>query len=198
MTETSAGPESATVDLAIGSAVRDLRENQGLTARQLAADSNVSAAMISRIENGQASPSISTLNALSKALNVPMVSLFRETSSSHVDFTHVKEGEGLRSTRLVDSHSHEFINLAFHTRRDLQFEARRVTLVRQSARPPNYVGHGVVFVYALEGEAVYSYGQRDITLKPGDSLSLDAELRHGFKEVITEEFTFLTVQAERR
>ena len=55
---------------------------------------------------------------------------------------------------MVDNHSHEFINLAFHTRRDIQFEARRVTLVRQTARPPVYVGHGVVFVYALEGEAV--------------------------------------------
>jgi len=190
--------ENGSIDLAIGSAVRDLRDSRGQTARQLAAESGVSAAMISRIENGQVSPSISTLSALSKALDVPLVSLFRETSSSHVDFTHVKEGEGLYSTRMVDNHSHDFINLAFHTRRDLQFEARRVTLVRQTARPPIYVGHGVVFVYALDGEAIYRYGQRDITLKSGDSLSLDAELRHGFKKVVSEEFTFLTVQAERR
>ena len=190
--------EIASIDLAIGLAVRDLRENRGLTARQLAAESGISAAMISRIENGQASPSISTLNALSRTLDVPLVSFFRETSSNHVDFTHVKDGEGLYSTRMVDNHSHEFINLAFHTRRDLQFEARRVTLVRQTARPPTYVGHGVVFVYALSGEAVYSYGQREFSLKAGDSLSLDAELRHGFKRVITEEFSFLTVQAERR
>ncbi len=188
----------ASIDLAIGLAVRDLRENRSLTARHLAAESGVSAEMISRIENGRASPSISTLNALSRSLDVPLVSFFRETSSNHVDFTHVKDGEGLHSTRMVDNHSHEFINLAFHTRRDLQFEARRVTLVRQTARPPIYVGHGVVFVYALSGEAIYSYGHRDITLKAGDSLSLDAELRHGFKKVITEEFSFLTVQAERR
>ena len=32
----------------------------------------------------------------------------------------------------------------------------------------------------------------------GDSLSLDAELSHGFKTVSTPTFTFLTVQAERR
>ncbi len=198
MREKAATEEIATIDLAIGSTVRELRENRGLTARQLAGDAGISAAMISRIENGQVSPSISTLSALSRALDVPLVSFFRETSSSYVDFTHVKDGEGLRSTRLVDKHAHEFVNLAFHTRRDLQFEARRVTLVRQTARPPIYVGHGVVFVYALAGQAVYSYGDRDFTLSAGDSLSLDAELRHGFKQVITDEFTFLTVQAERR
>ena len=186
-------------DHAIGAALRDLREGRAFTARQLAANSNVSAAMISRIENGQVSPSISTLSALSNALDVPLVSLFRETGTDHADFTHVKDGEGLRSTRVVDDHIHEFINLAFHTRHDLQFEARKVTLVRQEANPPRYIGHGVVFIYTLEGEAVYRYGQqRDIILKAGESLSLDAELSHGFVKIITPKFTFLTVQAERR
>jgi transcriptional regulator with XRE-family HTH domain len=178
--------------------LRDLRERRGLTARQLASDANVSAAMISRIENGQVSPSISTLSALSRALDVPLVSLFRETTTGHTDYTHVKKGEGLKSTRLIDNHSHDFVNLAFHSRRDLQFEANMVTLVRQTGRPPEYIGHGVVFIYAIAGEAVYGYGQREIILKAGDSLSLDAELSHGFKRVISPEFTFLTVQAERR
>ncbi|MGB0629753.1 MAG: helix-turn-helix domain-containing protein [Alphaproteobacteria bacterium] len=186
------------VDLAIGAALRDLRDARGLSARRLAEEAGVSAAMISRIESGQVSPSISTLNGLSKALDVPLVSLFRETAVEHADYTHVKKGEGLRSTRRVDQHVHEYVNLAFHSRRDLQFEAREVTLVRQSAQPPTYVGHGVVYIYALAGEAVYRYGQSEFTLAPGDSLSLDAELSHGFTEVLTPEFSFLSVQAEKR
>lgn len=191
-------PRHGTVDLAIGSALRDLRERRSLSARQLAARAEVSAAMISRIENGQVSPSISTLNALSQALDVPLVSLFRETASVHTDFTFVKKGEGLKSTRIVEDHIHEYTNLAFHTRRDLQFEARLVTLTRQETRPPVYIGHGVVFVHALEGEAIYGYGPQEFHLKAGDSVSLDAELSHGFKEVVTPKFIFLTVQAERR
>ncbi len=191
-------PKDGDTDLAIGMALRALREEQGLSARNLALESGVSASMVSRIESGQVSPSISTLNALSKTLNVPLVSLFRETASNHTDYTHVRKGEGLKSTRIVDSHIHDYINLAFHIRHDLQFEARLVTLRRQTARPPVYVGHGVVFIYVLEGEAVYGYGDRDMNMKAGDSLSLDSELSHGFRRVISEEFTFLTVQAERR
>ena len=185
-------------DLAIGIALRSLREEQGMSARNLALASGVSASMVSRIESGQVSPSISTLNALSRTLNVPLVSLFRETTSDHTDFTHVKRGEGLRSTRIVDDHTHEYVDLSFHIRRDLQFEARLVTLHRQEARPPIYVGHGVVFIYVLEGEAVYRYGEREMTMKAGDSLSLDSELSHGFRRVVSETFVFLTVQAERR
>jgi transcriptional regulator with XRE-family HTH domain len=186
------------IDIAIGSTLRDLREIRQMTARQLSANSGISAAMISRIENGQVSPSIATLNAVAKALEVPLVSLFRETTSSHTDLTHVKRGEGLKSSRIIDDHTHEFINLAFHSRRDIQFEARMVTLVRQSAKPPRYVGHGVVFVHAIEGQAIYRYGQREIKLNAGDSLCLDAELSHGFIEILTPKFIFLTVQSERR
>ncbi len=190
---------SDVVDTAIGSALRGLRESKGLTAKELAGNSRISAAMISRIENGQVSPSISTLKALADTLEVPIVSLFRETTSSgHVDYTHVKAGEGLVSIRQIDDHKHEFVNLAFHTRRDLQFETRMVTLVRQDANPPTYVGHGVVYLYVLEGEAVYVYGQAEILLETGDSLSIDAELNHGFKAVISAKFRFLSVQAERR
>ncbi len=190
--------QNSTIDHAIGTALQDLRKDRGLTAKQLANDADVSAAMISRIENGQVSPSISTLEALSKSLGVPMVALFRETAGDHADYTFVKQGEGLRSTRIVDEHSHDFINLAFHPRRDLQFEARVVTLVRQSAKPPRYIGHGVVFIYVLSGKAAYRYGQSKLILEQGDSLSLDAELAHGFVETLSSEFTFLTVQAEKR
>jgi len=190
--------QAAPVDRAIGAALRDLREKSSLSARQLAKQSGVSAAMISRIENAQASPSISTLHALSQALDVPMVSLFRDTASKQADFTLVRNGNGLSSTRIVGKHSHDFVNLAFHRRNDLQLEVHLVTLARQTVQPPVYVGNGVVFIYALKGEAVYEYGQKEITLRPRDSLSLDAELRHGFRELLTPEFEFLSVQAESR
>lgn len=186
------------IDRAIGAALKDLRSRKGYSARRLAEISSVSGAMISRIENGQVSPSISTLNALAEALEVPLVSLFRETTSDHTDYTFVRSGEGLRSTRIVDEHMHEFENLAVHMRRDLHFGARIVTLKRQEADPPVYVGHGVVFVHALEGDALYRYGQQEFALSAGDSITIDAELRHGISKVLTPEFRFLTVQSEVR
>ena len=87
--------EKSGIDTAIGVAVRDLREARGFSARQLSSKSGVSAAMISRIESGQTSPSISTLTGISRALGVPLVSLFRDTGVTHTDFTHVKQFEGM-------------------------------------------------------------------------------------------------------
>lgn len=189
---------TGTLDAAIGIALRKLRTDRELSARQLSAASGMSAAMISRIESGQVSPSIATLEALANSLDVPLVSLFREMAFEHIDFTHVEGGQGLRSTRIIRDHAHEFVNLAFHTRQDIQFEARLVILEKQETRPPIYVGRGVVFLYILEGVARYGYGTREFRLSAGDSLSLDAELSHGFLGLETPSLKFLTVQAERK
>ncbi len=191
-------PGSEEVDVAIGSALRSLREAQDLTARQLAEQSGISAAMISRIENAQASPSISTMTSLTNALNVPLVSLFRGTSSELADFTHVKQGDGIISTRLVGEHIHHYVNLASHRRRDMDFEAHLITVRKQSAPPPHYIKHGVIFMHVLKGSARYLYGRQELILEEGDSLSIDAELSHGIDELLSDELIFLSVQAETR
>jgi transcriptional regulator with XRE-family HTH domain len=185
------------IDQAIGASLKELRQQRSHSARWLADQSGISAAMVSRIENGLVSPSIATLAALAEALEVPIVSLFRAAKTEHTDYTLVRKGEGLRSTRIADEHKHEYINLATHSRKDLHFFARRVTLLRDDGKPPTYVGHGVVFIQVLEGEATYLYGHTRHVLRAGDSISVDAELNHGFVDVITPKFEFLSVQAER-
>lgn len=190
-------PPGRKIDRAIGASLKELRRHRGQSARWLADQSGISAAMVSRIENGLVSPSIGTLEALAAALEVPIVSLFREAQSDHADYTLVRHGEGLRSTRIAEDHIHEYVNLATHARKDLRFLARRVTLTRDGGRPPTYVGHGVVFVQVLEGEAIYRYGKTRLAMSAGDAISVDAELNHGFVEVLSDEFVFLTVQAER-
>lgn len=185
-------------DQNIGVALKDLRESRAISAKNLAGTSGVSAAMISRIESGQVSPSISTMRSLTNALEVPLASLFRDMVAEKTDFTHVKQGSGITSTRLLGDHRHDYVNLAAHKRRDLDFEAHLVTMTAESGEAPRYVGHGVVFMHVLEGSALFQYGKQLLTLDAGDCLSIDAELLHGVNEVLTDRFQFLSIQVESR
>ena len=195
----TAPPPATPITTAVGRAIRELRRQAGLTARDLAARAGISAAMISRIENGQVSPSLTTLEQLAAALKAPVVSLFREAGAAVCDYTLVRKGAGLKSTRLLGAHEHVFDVLGFHRRLDMQFECILVTIERRTeARPPTYTGHGCVFVYMLEGSAIYRYGEQELRLEEGDSISLDAEMRYGFQEVLTKRIRFLSIQAERR
>jgi len=61
---------------AIGSQVRSLRRKLDLTGAELADQAGLSAGMLSKIENGVVSASIESLDALARALNVPLTTFF--------------------------------------------------------------------------------------------------------------------------
>jgi transcriptional regulator with XRE-family HTH domain len=76
-TLSNAPPEpSRSLEKALGLQVRLLRREQELSLNELAAAAGISVGMMSKIENGQISPSLSTIRALAEALNTPFTSLF--------------------------------------------------------------------------------------------------------------------------
>jgi transcriptional regulator with XRE-family HTH domain len=60
----------------IGQRIRQLRESRGMTQSQLQARSRVSRSYLSRIESGQMTPSLGTLEKISEALGVGMNRFF--------------------------------------------------------------------------------------------------------------------------
>ena len=73
----------------VASAVRDLRHVRNLSQRQLAARMGVPRTYISKIENGKAMPTLSSLDRLARALQVDMSALLRDAPTRHKDETAV-------------------------------------------------------------------------------------------------------------
>ncbi|WP_260472724.1 helix-turn-helix domain-containing protein [Edaphobacter aggregans] len=84
-------PQTSTPDdgLQVATAVRDLRHVRNLSQRQLAARMNVPRTYISKIENGKAMPTLSSLDRLAKALQVDISTLLRDSNTRHRDETAV-------------------------------------------------------------------------------------------------------------
>ncbi len=82
-------PPVAESGLQVAAAVRDLRHVRNLSQRQLAARMNVPRTYISKIENGKAMPTLSSLDRLARALEVDMSSLLRDANTRHRDETAV-------------------------------------------------------------------------------------------------------------
>lgn len=183
------------LSVTVGLAVKRQREIAHISLRRLAELSGVSSAMVSRIENGQVSPSLATLEALAEALSLSVVTFFADTVKT-ADVTYVKAGEGLHTTRNFADHTHEYQILGKHRKSPLEFNAASVTIKRlKNDTHPKYINRGFVFIAVTEGECIYKCGEKDFSMCLGDSLSFDAELLHGVKEVVTEQVTFTTVQA---
>jgi transcriptional regulator with XRE-family HTH domain len=76
-------------DIQVASAVRDLRHVRNLSQRQLAGRMGVPRTYISKIENGKAMPTLSSLDRLARALQVDISALLRDAPTRHRDETAV-------------------------------------------------------------------------------------------------------------
>ncbi len=82
-------PAEPSQGLQVATAVRDLRHVRNLSQRQLAARMNVPRTYISKIENGKAMPTLSSLDRLARALDVEMSALLRDANTRHSNETSI-------------------------------------------------------------------------------------------------------------
>jgi transcriptional regulator with XRE-family HTH domain len=82
-------PKAANDTIQVATAVRDLRHVRNLSQRQLAARMGVPRTYISKIENGKAMPTLSSLDRLARALQVDISALLRDAPTRHQDETAV-------------------------------------------------------------------------------------------------------------
>jgi transcriptional regulator with XRE-family HTH domain len=68
--------------VAVGSTIRALRNERGLSLRDLSRMSGLSTGFLSMVERGHSSLALTSLNNVAKALNVDLVELFRLARSA--------------------------------------------------------------------------------------------------------------------
>lgn len=168
------------LETAIGREIKALRLQQGTTISELSALTGLSISMLSKIENGATSPSLSTLQALADALSAPITSFFRRYEETR-NAVHTKAGEGAETERAGTRAGHQY-NLLGHLGANgsgVVVEPYLITLTEESDRFPTFQHDGIEMLYILEGEVDYRHGDGIYQLKPGDTLFFDADAPHG-------------------
>lgn len=176
------GARENRLEVAIGRQVHEYRQKLGMTVADLSRQAGLSAGMLSKIENGQTSPSLATLQALSAALNVPVTAFFRKFEEQR-DATYVKAGEGLAIERRGTRAGHQYHLLGHSIGKSLVVEPYLVTLTETSDVFPIFQHAGQEFVYIIEGEVTYRHADKLYPMGPGDSLFFDADAPHGPEEL---------------
>jgi transcriptional regulator with XRE-family HTH domain len=176
------GARENSLEVAIGHQVREFRMKLGMTVADLGRQAGLSAGMMSKIENGVTSPSLSTLQALSRALNVPVTAFFRKFEEQR-DATYIKNGQGLVIERRGTRAGHQYQLLGHSIGKSLVVEPYIVTLTETSDVFPLFQHAGQEFIYILEGEVGYRHADKLYSMTPGDSLFFDADAPHGPEEL---------------
>ncbi|MBA3325936.1 MAG: helix-turn-helix transcriptional regulator [Rhodobacteraceae bacterium] len=182
------------LELAIGREVRAFRRQQGLTVADLAGVTGLSIGMLSKIENGITSPSLTTLQILSHAFSTPITLFFRRFEERR-EVQHVKAGEHVEIERRGTRAGHQY-NLLGHIGSNssgVVVEPYLITLTEASDVFPAFQHDGIELLYMLEGEVQYRHGDRLFLLQPGDSLFFDADAQHGPEVLVKLPARYLSV-----
>lgn len=161
------------VDNLVGCRLRELRAKQGLSLRLLANLSGLNINTLSLMENGKTSPSVSTLQQIAFALDVPITAFFEsEPVEKRVVFT------PLAQRPQADFGNASMQNLG----RDFIANSVQPFVVTlppgQGSGDRKIVHTGFEFVYCLSGSVSYLVDEDEFSLNPGDSLVFEANLSH--------------------
>lgn len=182
------------LEVAIGREVRAFRRKQEITVAELALMTGLSIGMLSKIENGNTSPSLTTLQTLANALSVPLTSFFRRFEEQR-EAVHTKSGEGVELEREGTRANHQY-NLLGHIGANASgviVEPYLITLTEESDVFPTFQHGGIETIYMLEGEVDYRHGDDVHPLKKGDTLFFDADAPHGPERLVKLPARYLSI-----
>ena len=177
----------------VGERVRDARRALGLTMAQFAETAEISLGMVSKIEHGQTSPSLSTLTRLAPAARVPITAFFRGLDEEH-DVVIVRSDERMELLHEGTREGHVYEDLGSLRGKTRIIEPMMVTLESSDEVFPLFQHEGVEFLHMLEGAMDYGYGPKNYRLGAGDTMQIHGEVAHGPVKLVELPVRFMSVK----
>jgi transcriptional regulator with XRE-family HTH domain len=160
----------------IGKRIRKLRIERNITQQVLADEVNITKGYLSKIENSQSSPPVSTLLSLAKALGIEINDIFSEKVTKTKIF-HMKKEERQTISRSgsVFGYAYEPLASKFPNR---NMEPYILTFPVGTEVKTPFQHNGEEFVLVLEGTMKFIYEDQELIVETGDSLYFDASAPH--------------------
>jgi transcriptional regulator with XRE-family HTH domain len=165
----------------VGKKLKSFRTDKGLTLEELAQLAGVTRSLLSQIENNKSLPSLTTLQLISRALDVPMGSFFESDERPSAPVLKKRDRKRLQTRNGVT-----FYSLTPNMR------SHRMEVVYTVYEPggstgPLYSHRGEECGIVLKGRLEVEYEQKCFVLEEGDSIYLDSTNPHRIRNIADRE-----------
>ena len=189
--EDGAAETAEPIDL--GARVRELRKSRDWTLEQAAREAGLARSTLSKIENGQMSPTYDALKKLATGLGISVPQLFTPPSQGQVNgrmaVTRADEG----AHQITTTYEHDLLASSLSRKKMLPYRTR----VRARAMEDfdGWIRHdGEEFLFVLTGVVtLYTEFYEPVTLKRGESAYYDASMGHNVVSTSADDATILWV-----
>jgi transcriptional regulator with XRE-family HTH domain len=189
------GTEEFAEPLDLGSRVRDLRKARNWTLEQAAQQAGLARSTLSKIENGQMSPTYDALKKLAVGLDISVPQLFTPPIKDQINGRMVITKNGQGTAHATATYEHELLADGLTKKQMLPYRAR--VRARSIDEFDGWVRHdGEEFLYVLTGVVcLYTEFYEPIEMRRGDTAYYDASMGHNVVSLSNEDATILWVTA---
>ena len=189
----ASGTEEAVEPLDLGERVRALRKARSWTLEQAAKQAGLARSTLSKIENGQMSPTYEALKKLAVGLEISVPQLFTPPVRDQINgrMSVAKDGQGVH--QITTTYEHELLAETLTKKQMLPYRAR--VRARHMDDFDGWVRHdGEEFLYVLTGLVrLYTEFYEPVDLRRGDSAYYDAAMGHNVVSLSEDDATILWV-----
>ncbi|MCC6002030.1 MAG: helix-turn-helix domain-containing protein [Pararhodobacter sp.] len=189
----ASGEEALAQPVDLAARVRALRKARGWTLEQAAQAAGMARSTMSKIENGQMSPTFEALRKLAEGLGIPIPQLFTPPRSTAPGGRMTATPAGAGEAHVTTTYEHELLAQGLTRKAMLPYRAR--IRARRFEEFDGWVRHdGEEFLYVLTGQIrLFTEFYAPLDMKRGDSAYYDASMGHNVISLSPEDATILWV-----
>ncbi|NBQ26472.1 MAG: XRE family transcriptional regulator [Rhodobacteraceae bacterium] len=187
------GTDEMAEPLDLGTRVRELRKARKWTLEQAAQQAGLARSTLSKIENGQMSPTYDALKKLAVGLDISVPQLFTPPINGQINGRMAVTISGQGAAHATTTYEHELLAESLTKKQMLPYRAR--VRARKIEEFDGWVRHdGEEFLYVLTGVVrLYTEFYEPIDMRRGDSAYYDASMGHNVISISEEDATILWV-----
>ncbi len=161
----------------IGATIRALRQERGLSLRDLSGLTGFSISFLSLVERGRSSLALTSLQKVAAALGISVASFFPDVGGARdAPVPHVVRASG--GARQLSTGSQRTYSLLSGRGFRHVLEPVLVTVEPSETIEEPYTHQGEEFAYVLEGELLFVIAGVEHRLGPGDSIHFQSTIPH--------------------
>jgi transcriptional regulator with XRE-family HTH domain len=181
----------------VGKKIRQIRKERGMNLQEVAEKSDITAGLLSRIENFRTLPSLPVLHKISLSLSVTLADLVEQVDNRpETDYIYIPKGAGEVEER-EDSVGVLYENILSSAVSDVNLQTCIVTIPANTYRKP-LTNDSMELLYVISGKIQYGLGEEKLDLSTGDTLYFDGSIPHSLHNTSSETTVLFKVYLLRK
>lgn len=184
---------SEITNIGVGTRIKEIRNQQNITLKQLSESTNLSIGFLSQLERGLSNVAIDSLQKIANALQTPIQEILDTRQIDEEDLSPLLRTYDRKITVVNPTLYSYVLSNSVHNLSFLPRECHLQPSGIENFDIQTYSHEGYEWIYVLEGNLRVTIDREQIDLYPGDTITIDSTKLHNWQNCGSKTAKFITI-----